>query len=367
MTKTGSMGGRMRRLWPALLVAGAMACESASAPEAPPALDAQAALQDYAALEQVFASEGWAGFQALAGRSPLSRASGISAMARVASVTEPTSARAFAVQLFRDLAAPAPDRSAIQLIDPVSRGQTFVYDAAIDNYRPDPARTGAPANGVRFILYAVGNANRPIGTQEIGYADLLDEGPIVGDEVALRLVAVERGRTMLDYRTRVVQQGDGAGRIEVSGFAADGAERLAFTIAATGEEVGGVTEVDLDFTLRLDPRAFQITGAVRGVDGSDDGDGTLSLTVRHGSSTLRVEATFSSGTVDGSVRVDDRLFVTITGDQAAPTVLGATGAPLTGEELLVVLHVIDVIDDVFDLVEDLLQPIDNLVTLAWIL
>lgn len=359
-----------RRLVPVLLlVAGATACESTSAPESSPALDAQAALQDYAALQRIFASDGLTGIRALSGRTPMSRASGVQAVSHLASLTEPATARLFAASLFRDMADARRDGApaAIQVISNASRGRTFVYDAALDDYRVDSTRTGAPVNGVRFILYAVDASDRPIPSQEIGYADLLDDSPVIGDEVVLRLVAVERGSTVLDYRTRAVQLGEGTGRIEVNGFVVDGADRLAFTIGIDGEDVGGATELALDFSLRMEDRGFAVTGAVRGVDGDEEGDGDIDLTIRHGAHSLRVDLSSTSGEVDGEILLDDRRFVTLSGPHANPTVLGPGGAALTGAELLMVLHVVDVVDDVFDLVEDLLQPMDNLLVLGWLL
>lgn len=360
-----------RRLVPVLLLlAGATACESTSAPNEPsPALDAQAALQDYAALQRLFASDGLAGVRALSGRTPMARASGAQIVTQLVPLAEPATARSFAASLFRDMADARRDGApaAIQVISNGARGRTFVYDAALDDYRVDSTRTGAPANGVRFVLYAVDASDRPIPAQEIGYADLLDDGPVVGDEVVLRLVAVERGRTVLDYRTRAVQLGEGTGRIEVNGFVVDGADRLSFTIGVDGEDIGGATEVALDFLLRMEDRGFSVTGAVRGVDGDEEGDGDIDLTIRHGAHSLRVELTTTGGEVDGTFRLDDRLFVTVSGPQADPMVRGAGGEGLTGAELLLVLHVVDVVDDVFDLVEDLLQPIDNLIVLGWIL
>ena len=358
-----------RRLAPALvLLLGLTACESASAPDEPTALDAQAVLQDYAAMQRVFGSDGMAGVRALSGRTPMSRASGAQAVTQLAALDNPQSARAFTASLFREMAearrADAP--AAIRVIANASRGRTYVYDPSIDNYRVDPTRTGAPSNGVRFVLYAVDATDRPIPSQEIGHADLLDEGPVLGEEIVLRLVAVERGRTVLDYRTRVVQLGEGSGRLEVNGFVVDGADRLGFTISIDGEDIGGVTALELDVSLRMESRGFAVTGTVRGVDGEDDGDGEVSLTVRHGAHTMELEVTTSSGLVDGEILLDGRRFVTLRGPQDNPTVLGPTGAPLTGTELLMVLQIVDVVDDVFDLIEDLLQPMDNLIVLGWI-
>ena len=72
-------------------------------------------------------------------------------------------------------------------------------------------------------------------------------------------------------------------------------------------------------------------------------------------------------TLDGEITLNGRTFVTVSGDAQQPTLVNASGAPLTGQELLVVLSIIDTIDDVFDLVEELVEPVDNLIVLAWVL
>ena len=46
------------------------------------------------------------------------------------------------------------------------------YDRGVDGYEHDAARTDAPANGVRFILYEVDPITRAPGDTEIGYVDL---------------------------------------------------------------------------------------------------------------------------------------------------------------------------------------------------
>ncbi|MCL5460153.1 hypothetical protein M3M33_16060, partial [Loigolactobacillus coryniformis] len=75
-------------------------------------------------------------------------------------------------------------------LSPRYLGQTLVYDMVTDQYVVDPKRTGAPRNGVRFIVYEVNGEQRPNPAREIGYADLLDEGPASGEAQVLRLVLV---------------------------------------------------------------------------------------------------------------------------------------------------------------------------------
>ena len=74
-------------------------------------------------------------------------------------------------------------------------GRTYV--PGIDGYEYDAARTGAPANGVRFILYEVGPITREPGATEIGYVDLLDESSTLA--YVIRVLAVTGGVERINY------------------------------------------------------------------------------------------------------------------------------------------------------------------------
>ncbi len=374
--RTGALRRHLTRpLAGLVLLAALAACDSTSAPEPVPAFDTAVAMADYQSLDHVFASEGWTAFSAMAGRTPSSMGAGaraVSAMRTLATAPSTggvSGGRTMALALLETLASPegvSDGADAIVLVSETYRGATFVYDPVSDEYVVDETRAGAPANGVRFVMYAVDGQDRPIATEEIGYADLLDEGTTDGEAAVLRLVAVERGTTMLDYRSEV-EGSEGAGRITVSGFVVDDQHRLDFTVGAIGTTVGARTTVDLDFDLRIAARAFSIVGEVRGVEDGLQGEGTVALTVRHGAQSLQVDLDGDGQTIDGTIALNGRTYVTVSGDPNAPTLLGAQGDPITGAELLVVLRVVDTVDDVFDLVEDLLQPVDNLFVLGWLL
>jgi hypothetical protein len=103
------------------------------------------------------------------------------------------------------------------------------------------------------------------------------------------------------------------------------------------------------------------------VDESEEGDGEVVLTARHQDTSLRVEMEETGEKVDGKILLNGATFVTITGTAANPVLRGATGQPVTGAELQVVRHVIELSDDVFDLVEDLVEPVEELILLGAIL
>jgi hypothetical protein len=354
------------------LVAAAAACEQPSAP-ATVHLDTRGTLADYQALQELFASEGFAGVQSLGGRTPMSASSAIAAaraLPALASGNGARSGRQYALDLFRTATrqASALDRSSFAktIISDRHLGRTLVYSAALDRYVIDSARTGAPSNGVRFIVYETDAGGKPIPTREIGRADLIDEGAGTGEAIALRLLVVTRGSTRLDYRTRV-EMGNGTAAVDVSGFAADGAERLDFNVKLRGRTGSGAPTLDADFDFGVQPRNFTVTGQVRGVQDGREGEGSVALTARHQSNALRVSLTGDAGKANGSITWNGTPYITISGPAANPDLRGPTGEPLTAEEVLVVRAVMRLSDDVFDLVEALVEPVEDLVLLGWLL
>jgi len=349
----------------ALLTATA-ACEQATAPLANTP-DANATLADYQALEQMFASDGFAGVQALAGRTPMSASATVAAMRALPGLASESSSRQYALDLFRAAAAQASRTSfAKTVISSRHLGRTLVYNVAKDQYVIDSARTGAPANGTRFIVYELNADGKPNVSREIGRADLIDEGAGTGEAIALRLLVVTRGSTTLDYRTRV-DIGTTASSIDVSGFATDGTERLDFTVGLDGRKVATGTVLDADFEFSVKPRNFTVTGTVRGVQDGREGEGKVSFTAKHQENTLRVELNGTAGTVNGAINWNGKPYITITGPAATPTLRGPSGQPLTPDEVRMVQSVMRMSDDVFDLVEELVEPVEDIVILGWIL
>lgn len=357
-----------------LALLAAAACEPSTAPSARGELDPAKVLADYGALDGVLASDSWTGLQALAGRSSLAANASVSALHVVPSATGRLTGRAYVadvVRALREAQAAGMGAKATSfartLISPSHLGRTFVYDASLDQYVVDPSRTGAPANGVRFVLYAVDGSGRPNPAREVGSADLLDEGSSSDATIILRLVVTKEGVTRIDYRTAVLP-GDGSGRVEVTGFATDDdGTRLDFDIDVTATRQGATSQIDADFDLAVKARNFRITGTVRGAEDGREGDGAVAVTARHGATSFRVAAEGDGETIDGTIFLNDAPFVTVSGDVRNPTLRGASGAPVTPLELRVVREVLHAVDDVFALVEDLVRPVEHLLLLGWLL
>jgi hypothetical protein len=359
---TGALGRRVVRGVGLLSLVALAACESTTGPKSNQTLDPNLALNDYQAMDRILATDALAGFRALGGRSGLGPSSTLEVAGRIADVRDGKGARDLTLQLARQLSGGTATK---EILSPRHRGMTLVYDAAKDTYVVNAARTGAPANGVRFVTYDVDAAGKPIPAQETGYADLLDEGATTGETIVLRLLVVHKGATHLDYRTRLTLAGE-TGTISVDGFMSDGAAKLDFDVTVSSRKSGMATLLDADFDLQVKSREFSIMGTARGIN-EGTGDGTVGLTVRHGASSVAVSMTGSNGTIAGTFEVNGRLLATAAGNAKSPTLTGPNGGQLTGGELLMVMHIVDMTDSVFDLVEDLVKPVDNLVVLGWLL
>ncbi len=366
MGRTGL--GRMAAV---AVIAGALAaCDTGTGPELAATFDAEAALDDYRSMDAVLASDTWTGFKGLGARMAFERLGQSPALAvglagELRAIASAEDVRALRADLIARAAA-APVGAAAPVISSAHRGKTFVYDFAAGEYVVDPDRAGAPATGVRFIVYEHDRlTGKPTSDVEIGHADLIDQGDGSAEDIALRLVVVVGGLTAIDYRTTVDDLGDG-GRITVGGFLQDEHDRLDFDIAVEGSRQGGMEAVDIEFEMGIAARDFRITGAVSGVDG-DGGSGEIDVTVRHGSESLRVAVSGTAESIDGAFYLHGDLFATVSGHPDEPTFVSADGDPLTAPEVAVLLRMVGVLDDVFDLFGELIEPIGHLVILAIIL
>ena len=329
-----------------LLVLLASACETATDPIDGDAF--QATLEQYQALDAALASPALAGFRALGGRTPYGASRSIDLLS---ALVHDAPAQA---------AAAASGAALAPIISETHRGKTFIYDAAQDRYVLSQ-RSGAPATGVRFIVYEVDAAGRPIVGRETGYADLIDEGDGSDRDVALRLKVVRGSETVLDYRT-TLDDGPTQGLLAVHGFLiGDNDVEVEFDVDATGRKQLNGGELDIDFEIAIDQRDFSITGQLRGARAGVEGEGEIDVTVRHRDHSIRLDAEGASGQIDASFFVDGELFATAEGSAQSPTVLGRDGQPITGVEALVLLRIWDSLEDVFDLLEDLIDPVDDIV------
>ncbi len=247
--------------------------------------------------------------------------------------------------------------AAIVLIPEDYRSLTLTYDPE-EGYAVDSTRTEAPSNGIRFILYAVNPITHEITEPltEIGYADLTDESTETVAAIGLEVVSDDV--TYLDYTVTL------SGTIvtpvfTVSGFITDGTDRADFTLSqGYAVNIAGIT-INIDYEIAVND--FSMDVALEIVQTNDENE------------TVAVDISFSDGsdiaTIIGStenqegvleVRGNGVLFATITLTDSSVTVLDGEGEPLTAEEIQTLQELIEVIDEVGDLCEDLLHPVEFL-------
>ncbi len=338
------------------------ACETSTELETTDTLDTEAALQDFAAMDAILSSSGFMGFVALGNRAPLSNLGGLGAVRNLPALLDTDAAGNAAIELAQQIADGA---LADRLISDLHLGKTFVYDAGEDDYVVDPTRTGAPTDGVRFILYKTDSSGNPIAGMEIGHADLIDEGASTTDQVALRLLVVANDRTIANYTIRVDTL-DEDGTISIGGFLQNNTDRLDFDMVVTGSDEGADDSINITFSLEVKGRSFSVTGSLVGISDHSD-DGTVQITIRHKDDTLRLKVTGKGDSITGTFHLNGDVLAHVSGNSENPTFTGADGGGLTAGEISVLIQSVHVVGDVLQFFETLGEPIEELITLAIVL
>lgn len=361
----------VRAIAAAVLAVTVAACDSGTSPESSASLDAEAARAGFEAMQAAMGSDDLASFRALAGRTPFGASpAAIGSVALMATADPGANGRAFALGLARRMGAVAyaptraPDSGPI--ISGWHRGSTFVYDPDIDEYRPDLTLEGAAPTGVRFLLYEVDANGKPIPGEEIGYADLVDEGDGSVEDIVLRLRVVQRSATLLDYRTTLDHDATSAA-LTVDGFLIGDGTRLEFDVALAAEGAEDGAQIDLQFELGVPEHDLTVVGHVSGVEEEEGGQGDVVLDIRSGADHIGVEMTGANGVLDGTVLVNGAPFALVRGAAGDPDVTDPSGDALTLSEVVLLHGIVKVVEDVFELVEDVVEPVGAIVLLGFIL
>lgn len=246
-------------------------------------------------------------------------------------------------------------------------GGTFEYNPNTGRYFRG-TRTGAPTNGVRFVLYAVDPATERIVTPlvETGYADLTRT---VTQQVATARVEVWGGSAnlikALDYSV-TVSGTIVSPQVLVAGFARNGTDSLAFSL--TSQFSLATQTISLDWRAAVPARGLS-SRVQQSIVGGEAASVTINglLTSRNGrvgiAGTIAQE---TGGTL--AVTVNGRSFATIALDSATdetPTVLNSEGQPLTRAQEHLLEHILEWFRDAFDLFEDLMDPVEHLLDIAF--
>lgn len=235
-------------------------------------------------------------------------------------------------------------------------GDTYEYDPVDARYELSE-RAGAPANGVRFILYTVNPVTDEPATPlaEIGYADVLDESTATTD--AIRLVVVSGDVTYLNYGV-AASAGETEARATINGFVTNGSTQVNFDLdhVASNTEGGDLT---LDYELDVPSRDVSLDYLIQLTNALANANVDLSLAGPHGSVGITGSAASGNGRLVARTNGSDFAYMNFV-DGELDTVTKPDGSALTEQEQGVLVGIWALVLQGFDVFEDLVDPIDNL-------
>jgi hypothetical protein len=206
---------------------------------------------------------------------------------------------------------------------------------------------------VRHVIYPVNPlTGRPASDQELGYADLTDEGAELPDGVAVRLRVVADGVTYLDYGLSLT--GAPAVRLaRVGGFLSNGSDRVEFRIE------GGIHADGAAFAYRLEVPAHGLLAEATIQAQHQRAHVEERITV--GSDRITFVATHDGDRVDAVVAVNDAPFATIRGWATSPEIRRADGAPFSSDEANALRGILELTGWTLELFAHLLEPLGGFV------
>jgi len=226
------------------------------------------------------------------------------------------------------VAAPAvqPGPADAQALFPVDvLGKTFEWNTTNDVYEAT-TRTGAPATGIRIIIYTAtfGAPIEPL--QELGYLDLTDESTASADQLG---VLLKLGNTTIaDYAITAVSATTSQ-RLTAAGYitGATGSGRVDFSLMVYDDfNTGGG---DFEYTVTA-----QAGGQVV-VDFHDNGNGTGTglMRISDGQNTIEITTTETLTSSSGQIKFNGVVVATMSqsGD-GEPIIVGANGRELTQQQ-----------------------------------
>jgi hypothetical protein len=256
------------------------------------------------------------------------------ARARATSLRDFTTTRVSA-----SMAAPSAPNGV--LLPDAMEGITFVWDVADSMYVASDL-TGAPANGARFVFYAVnpfsGYPTEPL--TEVGYMDLTDE--TTSDLARLEVLVVDEvnDRTMADYYLQgAVDSLDNFTTVtlDTEGFVR-GADRLDFDMQMVFGGADGSDESELHTSVELSTDAGSITLNHDEVQSSADYEASGEFVIEGEGN----EAAFGfdivgedelDATIEGALTWNGEEVVLMDGDAGDPDFTNADGGDLSAGEI----------------------------------
>jgi hypothetical protein len=234
-------------------------------------------------------------------------------------------------------------------------GKTFVWNATTNQYEIS-ARTGAPSNGVRFVLYTYDEETFSFAEPlvEVGYAQLSRSSNSA-------TASVFNGTTKVMEYTVTIGGTANFPTISMTGFAGTGANLTNFNLAfGVSASTGNVTT-----TWRTDMPSRGLTTRVAMAIGETSM--TFSAVIRRGVRKVEMTGTFSGfgdseslGTATLNVKVGDKLFARLIIGMNGVSITNPDGGPLTAEDAETLEQIFDWFSSSMSAPDVLLSPMFTL-------
>lgn len=322
-----------------------------------------------ASVHAALASPAWQGLDALsAAHAPAPSAAAVrglleSSASGAGSPQAVAVSRALVRDVVEDLASRA-NRPDAAIIPPDQRGTTWVFDASQQRYVADPARAGAPANGVRYILYAVNPLDHTLVPEvEIGYADLTDEGDATPDAASLRLRAVSNDVVFVDYQVGLMGA-SGAFALGVRGTFFDGVRHLSFELQAGSDRTPSRESQELHAHLAVPEDHFELNSTARATADLVHGSEHVEHTIDIGEHTFAIVGDHAGEVTLATVAVDGVSFARINVRGSVTVIVGADGRLLPTEQREALGYLFGMFDQVSAALTRLLEPVSVLLGLV---
>ena len=217
-------------------------------------------------------------------------------------------------------------------------GVTFEWSEVEIAYVPT-ARTGAPANGLRVIVY-----DRTVTPfVEVGFVDVTDESDPAADRIHVHME--KGGIARLDYTVEVTQSTSSVA-ISVSGFITDGVEQVNFDVSESAAQTATGVTVQIGYSLSLVGRPISMSFTST-VNFGESITADLMATFVNGANTMVLNMSQdAAGALDGTVTWNGDVVMTITGTgDGDPTFLGPTGDELTVAEAQAIAEMFQLVQE----------------------
>jgi hypothetical protein len=216
---------------------------------------------------------------------------------------------------------------------------------------------GAPADGARFVLYAIdaatGRPAQPL--QPVGHVDVTDADTPSGGAVRLRVIS--GASTWLDYVVSADRTTESAS-VGLRGFVTNGADRISFDIRTEHALADSTEGGRMDYRIGVPSRdlALQWTVAL-GTPGSAAEPMTLDLALSSADGSVLVAGKLTGGTGTLHALANNVPVATVTVSGRGVALQRPDGAELDSAEARAVRHVLASVEDASRLSGQLLAPV----------